>query len=100
MATAAVRKAKRVRPEDGGIVWRPALCAFECFGCGGFEEIHSRRIRENPEELRRKLEFLIVDHAECWQFDDPRMAADARKYRKRKKLEENLAAQRVSWRGR
>jgi hypothetical protein len=57
-------------------------------------------IRENPEELRRKREFLIVDHTECWQFDDPEMARKARKYRKRKKLEENLAAQRMSWQGR
>jgi len=96
----AQKKTKRERPADGGMVWHHNLCAFECLGCLGFEEVHSRRIRDNPEELRRKLEFFIVDHTECWHFDDPRMAPQARKHRKRKKLNENLAAQRTSWRGR
>ena len=29
--------------------------------------------------------LLIIDHTECWQFDDPRIAEEARCYRKEKK---------------
>lgn len=89
----------RKRPADGGIVWHDELNAFECYGCGEFEEVRSAS-RRTPEKLAELKELLIVDHTECWEFDDPRMAADARKYRKEKKRRENLAAQRVSWRGR
>jgi hypothetical protein len=107
MATASVKKAKRERPEDGGIVWHEAWNAFECLGCGGFEEIRKRADR-TPAKLAELKEMLIVDHTECWQFDDPKMAADARKYRKESKRRENLKAraagaldrQAVSWRGR
>lgn len=107
MATAAVHKTKRVRPADGGMVWHEELHAFECYGCGEFEEVHSRRLRE-PDELEELHEMFIADHTECWEFDDPRMAQDARKYRKEKKRRENLKArasgaqdrQAVSWRGR
>lgn len=107
MATAVVHKAKRKRPEDGGIVWHERLNAFECLGCTEFEEVRSAA-RRTPEALASLRELLIVDHTECWEFDDPRMAADARKYRKEKKRRENLRArasgaldrQAVSWRGR
>jgi hypothetical protein len=92
---------KRVRPADGGIVWHAHLRAFECLGgCEDFFEIRKRAEFENPEFLATTRQMLVIDHAECWQFDDPQMARDARRYRKRKKLRQNLAAQRVSWRGR
>lgn len=99
MATAAVHKAKRTRPADGGMVWHEDLHAFECYGCGEFEEVRSARDRE-PDKLAELHELYIIDHTECWEFDDPEMAAEARKYRKEKKRRQNLAAQRVSWRGR
>jgi len=106
MATAAVRKTKRERPEDGGVVWREQFNAFECYGCKEFTEIRDRQ-RRTPDRLAEMREFLIIDHTECWEFDDPRMAADARKYRSEKKRRENLKAraasalnrQNVSWRG-
>lgn len=92
--------AKRPRPADGGMVWRPELNAFECLGgCEDFFQVFKRCERDNPETMASLREMLIVDHTECWEFDDPRMAADARKYRKKKKRLANLAAQRVGWRG-
>jgi hypothetical protein len=91
--------AKRERPADGGVVWHERLNAFECLGCTEFEEVRSAA-RRTPEALAALKELLIVDHTECWEFGDPKMARDARRYRKKKKLRENLAAQRVSWRGR
>ena len=112
-AHVAAKATRRERPADGGMVWHDKLNAFECYGCDGFEEVHDRR-RRTPDSLALLRELLIVDHTECWQFNDPRMAADARKYRKRKKLRENmerqgsgnrdqgtgLASQRTAWRGR
>jgi hypothetical protein len=92
-------KTKRVRPKDGGMVWREALNAFECYGCGEFEEIRDRRQR-TPDKLAELLEMLIVEHTECWEFDDPEMARRARRYRSEKKRRVNLARQGVSWRGR
>jgi hypothetical protein len=80
---------KRVRPEDGGIVWHEEWNAFECYGCGEFEEIRKRADR-TPEKLAELREMLVADHTECWEFDDSRMAAEARKYRKEKKRRENL----------
>jgi hypothetical protein len=93
------KKAKRERPEDGGIVWHEEWDAFECLGCMEFTEIRKRADR-TPDKLEEMRELMIIEHTECWEFDDPRMAADARRYRKEKKRRENLAAQRVSWRGR
>ena len=103
---------RRERPLDGGLVWREDLHAFECYGCGDFDEVHNRRDRE-PDRLEELKELLILDHTECWEFDDPEMAKDARQHRKEKKRREllkqeigdreqgiGLAAQRVSWRGR
>jgi hypothetical protein len=80
--------------------WRDRLNAFECYGCGEFTQLSSRRQRDDPEYRLMMWELLIVDHTECWEFDDPEMALQARKHRKRKKLLANLAAQNVSWRGR
>jgi hypothetical protein len=94
-ATAAVR---RERPEDGGVVWHERLNAFECLGCTEFEEIRSRALR-TPAKLAELRELLIADHTECWQFDDPRMARDARRYRSEKKRRANLAAMQTTWRG-
>jgi hypothetical protein len=95
---------KRERPEDGGIDWHEELHAFFCWGCLEYEEIRNCHERE-PDKLAEIHELLIIDHTECWEFDDPEMAKQARQYRKEKKRREllaagNLAAQRVSWRGR
>ncbi len=74
MATAVHKTTKRARPEDGGIVWHERLHAFECQGCDEFEEVHGAHNRE-PDRLAELKELLVVDHTECWEFDDPRMAA-------------------------
>jgi hypothetical protein len=98
----------RVRPADGGIVWREEWNAFECLaGCEDFFHVGKAADR-TPERLAVLREMLIADHTECWEFDDPKMAADARRHRKEKKRRENLKArgsgaldrQSVSWRGR
>ena len=91
--------AKRAWPAEGGMVWHERLNAFECLGCGEFEEIHRRDDRQ-PGKLAELKELLEADHMECWEFDDPRMARNARRYRREGKRQENLAAQRVGWRGR
>jgi hypothetical protein len=106
MATTSART-KRERPEDGGIVWHEQYNAFQCCGCGEYEEIHAPS-RRTPDKLQELRELLVIDHTECWEFDDPRMARDARKYRSEKKRRENLKAraagaldrQSVSWKGR
>lgn len=88
-------------------MWHERYNAFECYGCGEFEEIRSAA-RRTPDALAEIKEMLILDHTECWQFGDPKMAADARKYRSEKKRRELLKSraagaldrQAVSWRGR
>ncbi|UWZ84634.1 hypothetical protein [Occallatibacter riparius] len=100
--------AKRERPEDGGIEWHDRLNAFECLGCGEFDEVHSARRRNDAEWMQERRELLVLDHTECWEFDDPKMARDARRYRSERKRRELLKAragaaldrQAVSWRGR
>lgn len=98
MATAA--RAKRQPPEGGGVVWHAGIHAFQCLGCGEFDDIRSRRRYEDAEYLLSYAEMLVADHVECWEFDDPEMARQARRFRKEKKRRENLARQAVSWRGR
>lgn len=96
-------KTKRVRPsrsEGAGIVWKAWIHAFYCEGCEDHIEIRSRREYDDAEFVASMKEMLIVDHTECWEFDDPEMARQARRWRKKKKLRENLAAQAASWRGR
>lgn len=81
---------KRERPEDGGMLWHPRQNAFECLGCTEMISVRSRHIWMNPERLAEMRELLVLDHDECWKFDDPRMAAHARKYRKDRKRRELL----------
>lgn len=81
---------KRVRPEDGGVRWRAELHAFECLGCGEFIELRKRCENENPECIEELREMLVIDHTECWEFDDPRMALNARRFRKEAKRQANL----------
>lgn len=95
----AARSTKRERPADGGMVWHDRFNAFQCLGCGEFEHIGNPKKR-SPEALATRRQLEVIDHAECWKYDDPKMAADARRYRKKKTLQQNIAAQRVSWRGR
>ncbi|MGA9071029.1 MAG: hypothetical protein WB424_12280 [Terracidiphilus sp.] len=68
--------------------------------------MHRAHDRE-PDRLAELHEGLIMDHTECWEFDDPAEARERRRYRKEKKRREilrtggfGLAAQCVSWRGR
>jgi hypothetical protein len=83
--------AKRVRPADGGIEWRDELHAFECLGgCEDFFQVAKRADRENPETMLYLKEMLIADHTECWEFDDPEMVREARRYRSERKRRENL----------
>ncbi len=98
--------ARRERPADGGLIWHELLHAFECLGCLEFEEMRRATYR-SPERLAETKELLILDHTECWEFDDAEMAKRQRKFRKRAKMARllaesgrGLAAQRVSWRGR
>ena len=84
---------RRERSEDGGVVWRERWNAFECLGCCEFEEIRKRGDR-TPAKLAELRELLVADHTECWEFDDPKMARDARRYRSEKKRRELLSPQR------
>ncbi len=90
--------AKRDRPPDGGIVWCERFNAFECLGCGEWEEIRARQLR-TPAKLAELRELLIAEHTECWEFADAKMARDARRYRSNAKRKANLARQRVAYRG-
>lgn len=103
---------KRVRPEGGGLDWIPHFNATHCLGCDEWESVH-RAVWSDPERLAAHMEALVIDHTECWEFNDPKMARDARRYRKEKKRREllkgrvgnafdrmSVAAQRESWRGR
>ena len=101
--------ARRERPPDGGIVWREDLNAFECLGgCEEFYQVGKRRDRENPETMLALREMLVIDHTECWLYNDVEQARRARRYRSEKTRRENLknrvggALDRmsVSWRGR
>lgn len=93
MATIGLRKPKRERPENGGILWHARVNTFECEGCGEFIP-QRRQTWMDPEALAITRELLIVDHTECWEYDDPRMAKLARRFRKEAKRQKNLAARR------
>lgn len=71
----------RTRPEDGGIKWYPRANVFECEGCEELIPQH-RNVWMNPERLAMTRELLILDHTECWEYNDPRMAKLARRFRK------------------
>lgn len=90
---------ERERPVDGGIEWHADLNAFYCCGCEEWIPVRSK-VWSDPERLLAMREALVADHTECWEYDDPRMARNARRFRKEAKRQSNLAAQRVSWRGR
>ena len=80
-------------------MWHPEMHAFECLGgCDDWFEVHKAADR-TPEPLAELKEMLIADHVECWEFDDPEMVRQARKYRKKKKLRENVAGVRVQGSG-
>jgi hypothetical protein len=71
----------RARPENGGIVWHARANALECEGCGELIA-QGRRVWMDPERLVIVRELVMLDHTECWEFDDPRMAKLARRFRK------------------
>ena len=75
------RSGRQDRPVDGGIVWHEQWNAFECLGCGEFEEIRKRADRV-PEKLAEVKELLVADHTECWEYSDARLAKLARRFRK------------------
>lgn len=77
--------------------WHEREHAFQCRGCEEWIELRKRREYEDAEFVVYMREMLLADHAECWKFNDPKMAADARRFRKEKTRRGNLAAQRVSW---
>ena len=93
MTQGAAAAKKRERPAEGGMVWHARIHAFECLGCGEFEALCKRRQYDDAEFVMRMRELFEIDHAECWEFDDPEMARNARRYRKEKKRRELLAAQ-------
>ncbi len=63
------------------MVWHARMNAFECEGCGDLMA-QRRPVWSDPEELALMRELLVLDHTECWEYDDPRMAKLARKFRK------------------
>jgi hypothetical protein len=97
----------RERPADGGIVWHEAFHAFECYGCTEFEEIRKASDR-TPDRLAELREMLIIEHTECWLYNDVEQARKARRYRKESTRRKNLQSRAgqsldrmsVSWRGR
>jgi hypothetical protein len=90
---------KRERPADGGVIWHDRLNAFECLACNEFYEVRWRRER-TPEKLAVVREMLVLDHTECWEWNDARVARLQRRFRKEMKRQKNLAAQKASWKGR
>lgn len=74
--------ANRSRPTDGGIVWHGRTNLYECLGCGEFMPLLGRRRSENPETVARIRELMVLDHTECWEYADARMARLARRFRK------------------
>lgn len=73
----------RERPTDGGVVWHHHLNAFECLGCNEFLEIHNRRVQTNAEKLAELRELVAIDHTECWEYEDVRVARLQRIFRRR-----------------
>jgi hypothetical protein len=94
---------RRVRPDDGGIVWHARVNVFECQGCGDLMA-QGRRTARDPERLAMTRELLVLDHTECWEYGDPRMARLARRYRSEVKrlmlLRSGVRDQRSGVRGR
>lgn len=84
----------RERPGDGGVRWHARANAFECQACGELTPVMSRRMWTNPERLAIFRELMVIDHTECWEYDDPRMALLARRFRREVKRQKNLAARR------
>ncbi len=80
----------RERPADGGMKWHASVSVFECLACG---ELHAQRrqVSTNPERLLLVRELLVLDHTECWEFDDPRMARLQRRFRKAVKRQKLLS---------
>ena len=62
-------------------MWHARANTFECQGCGDLMA-QRRQVWANPEQLQIVRELLILDHTECWEFDDPRMARLQRRFRK------------------
>ena len=56
--------ATRERPANGGVQWHEQWNAFECYGCGEFEEIRDRHKR-TPEKLAEIRQLLVIDHTEA-----------------------------------
>jgi hypothetical protein len=90
MATAAI---VRERPADGGVVWHHHLNAFECRACKEFLEIRSRRL-QTPAKLAELRELFAIDHTECWEYSDARMARLQRRFRRELKRQMNLEEKR------
>ena len=81
---------KRERPANGGMVWHARVAVFECEGCGELNP-QRRQVATNPEQLAIVRELLVLDHTECWEFEDPRMARLQRRFRKGVKRQKLLA---------
>jgi hypothetical protein len=81
---------RRERPADGGVEWHGHLNAFECRACAEFIPMR-RKVWNDPEKLAEMREMLVLDHAECWLYNDAEKARQARKYRKEKKRRYALA---------
>lgn len=70
----------------------PEYDAYECLGCGASLEVPRHavlragqapvRVKSDPENRLIWLDLMRIDHAACGQFQDARMAEEARRYRK------------------
>lgn len=77
------------------MIWHDRLNAFECLACNEFFEVRSRRLR-TPSGLAETREMLVLDHTECWEYNDARMARLQRRFRKEVKRQMLLAERGIS----
>jgi hypothetical protein len=79
----------------GGIKWHACVAVFECLGCGELFAMR-RRGAQNPEAVATVREMLVLDHTECWEYDDPRMAKLQRRFRKGVKRQKLLMGRKTN----
>jgi hypothetical protein len=69
---------------EGTVSYRERTNTFYCQEC----ESHTpcpRRILHNPEKFVEMLELVNLDHTECAEYSDYRLAKNARMFRKETK---------------
>jgi hypothetical protein len=73
-----------------GVEFNQRTCSLRCLHC--FEEIEIRRaVAQDPHQFVEFLELVQMDHSECANYSDVRMARSAREFRKEAKRLEILS---------